>query len=194
MGAGTSSLSLFRGLGGTAGAALLPALLFAQAGPAIADRYEAADASPAFRYAAAQHPHDLAEAHHPDLNDTAFLARLDPALARPFLDGFGHALDQVMLTAGGIVALAFLILLGLKQVSLRTEPPASRVTAMRGRRLCRSGGGSVGVGIVVAPVPRGEGRHEDTDALGRSRGDGGGGRCAGRLRFRAGRWRWRGTG
>lgn len=123
MGAGTSSLSLFRGLGGTAGAALLLALLFAQAGPAIADRYEAADASPAFRHAAAQHPHDLAEVHHPDLNDTAFLDHLDPALARPFLDGFGHALDQVMLTAGGIVALAFLILLGLKQVSLRTEPP-----------------------------------------------------------------------
>ncbi|NUS81529.1 MAG: hypothetical protein HOY75_01955 [Streptomyces sp.] len=73
--------------------------------------------------------------HHPDLNDTAFLDRLDPALARPFLDGFGHALDQVMLTAGGIVALAFLILLGLKQVSLRTEPPTEPPASRAGRDL-----------------------------------------------------------
>lgn len=55
------------------------------------------------------------------LQDSSFLQHIDPRLTRPFLVGFSNAMDEVFLVAAGVMFIAFVLLLFLEEVPLRTQ-------------------------------------------------------------------------
>jgi hypothetical protein len=53
------------------------------------------------------------------LDDTSFLAHLDPRLARPFLEGFAESMDLVFLIGALVLAVALVVVLFLPEEPLR---------------------------------------------------------------------------
>jgi hypothetical protein len=130
-GVASASGTFFRNIGATAGTACLMTTLFSRASGAIAADYQAASATTgsAFTAAATAHPDQmtaLQDGLGGGLSDTGFLARLDPALARPFLDGFSTAMDHVALIAAAIAAAGFVLTLLLKQRPLAATAGRTR--------------------------------------------------------------------
>ena len=76
---------------------------YSAAGPAISGRVR--ERRPAVRAVAARHPGQAgalrlaSSGSQSALNNTAFLARLNPVLAQPFRQGFTSALDLAFLVA-----------------------------------------------------------------------------------------------
>jgi EmrB/QacA subfamily drug resistance transporter len=122
MGVATSSTTFFRQVGGTLGAAVFLSILFSSAGSKIKTAYDKAAETPAFQQAAKAHPDQvktLGLGGGGNLNDTSFLHSLDKALAHPFLVGFSDAMDLVFLVGAGVLVIAFVLALMLKEVPLR---------------------------------------------------------------------------
>ena len=135
MGVATSSATFFRQMGGTLGTAVFLAILFSTVGEKILAAFRAESATPAFR-AALRDPAVLADpvdaevaraiARGPGtlpagaLDDTSFLDRLDPRLARPFLEGFAGSMDLVFAVAAAVTMLAFVVVLFLPEERLRS--------------------------------------------------------------------------
>ena len=140
LGVATSSNAFFRQVGGTAGAAVFLSIAYSAAGPAIRTAYITAGSSPAFRAAARQHPGQagllrLASAGgQPALDNTGFLARLNPLLALPFRQGFTSALDIAFLAAAAVMAGALVLALLIRELPLRTSlaTPAAPAAAAAG--------------------------------------------------------------
>jgi len=131
MGVTTSSSTMFRQLGGTLGTAVFLSILFSTLQDKIAGAFAAIAPTAAYQ-AAATDPAvlanpvnrlatDPAAAGASVLQDSSVLQQMDPRLARPFLVGFSDSMDLVFLVAAGIVAVAFLVLLFLKELPLRTQ-------------------------------------------------------------------------
>jgi EmrB/QacA subfamily drug resistance transporter len=116
IGVATSSVTSFRQLGGTLGTAAFLSILFNKVPGEI---------HTALGTAVRAHP-DLAPqlqkvaAKGSQLNDTSFIQRLPEQLAEPFKVGFATSLDTVFLIAGCVVAIAFLVVIFLPQLPLRT--------------------------------------------------------------------------
>ena len=62
------------------------------------------------------------------LNNTAFLARLNPVLAAPFRQGFTSALDVAFLVAALVMAAALVLALLIRELPLRTTVHAPSAT------------------------------------------------------------------
>jgi EmrB/QacA subfamily drug resistance transporter len=130
LGVATGSNTFFRQIGGTAGVALFLSVTYSAAGGAIRSAYAAASAEPAFRAAAAGRAGQagllrLASAGgQAALNNPAFLTRMDPALARPFLQGFTGALDIAFLAAAAVMAAALVLAVAIRELPLRTTVAA----------------------------------------------------------------------
>jgi EmrB/QacA subfamily drug resistance transporter len=131
MGVATGSVTFFRQMGGTLGTAVFLSVLFATVGDRIAD-------------SAARHGADIGAALNDpavtsnpanapavalfrggagagtSLDDSSFIANLDPRLARPFLEGFASSIDLVFLIGTVVLALAFVTVLFLPEEPLRT--------------------------------------------------------------------------
>lgn len=111
MGVATSSVSFFRSLGGTFGAALSLAVLFGTLTTHIRERAVAAglpgEVLESFGSAAA-------------IDDTSVLTTLPPAVRRVVLEGFADSLDTSFLTIAVVLVPAFLLSLFLREVPLRT--------------------------------------------------------------------------
>jgi EmrB/QacA subfamily drug resistance transporter len=126
LGVATSSNTFFRQVGGTAGAAAFLSIAYSTAGGAIRTAYATASTAPAFRAAVAQDPGQAgllrlaSSGGQPALNNTAFLARLNPVLAQPFRQGFTSALDIAFLTAAAVMAAALVLALLIRELPLRT--------------------------------------------------------------------------
>ena len=122
MGVATSSVTFFRQVGGSLGTAVFLSILFSRAGTEISSQYAKARADPAFQAAAQAHPASWRSISggSGSLNDTAFLSRLDKALAHPFLVGFSNAMDTVFLVAACVLVLALVLSSLMKEVPLRT--------------------------------------------------------------------------
>ncbi len=133
MGVATSSATFFRQMGGTLGTAVFLSVLFSTVGDKIASAFRVAAPTPAFR-AALRDPAVLADPNNASvlrslktgaalpagaLDDTSFLSRLDPRLARPFLAGFANSIDLVFLCAAGVLAVAMVVVLFLPEEPLR---------------------------------------------------------------------------
>ncbi|TCO57982.1 MDR family MFS transporter [Actinocrispum wychmicini] len=134
MGVATSSATFFRSIGGTVGTAVFLSILFGVVGDRIAAAFASARTDPAF-IAAMQNPANAGAVKSIqggaglDLNDTTFLAHMDPALSRPILDGFASSLDTVF-TVGGIVLLvAFALIWFVKEVPLSNKSGIQRAAA-----------------------------------------------------------------
>ncbi len=119
VGVATSTGAFARQLGGSTGAAVFLAILFGIVADRVAAAFRLAAATPEFRALLAD-PAVLAEPANrelaasladPDgagarlLEDSSFLGRLHPELARPILDGFSASLS-VVFVAGALVLVA----------------------------------------------------------------------------------------
>jgi EmrB/QacA subfamily drug resistance transporter len=137
MGVASSSATFFRQTGATLGTAVFLSILFSVLGGRIASAFAAAARTVAFQAAvhdptvvanpanapvfAVLHNGGVGSAAGGLAQDSSFVQRLDPRLARPFLDGFANSLHPVFLTAAIVVAVGFGVLLFLKELPLRTQ-------------------------------------------------------------------------
>ncbi len=123
MGVSTAAVTFFRQVGGTLGTAVFLSILFTSAAREIPQQYADAQHSPAFQAAAQAHADQLHSLHlggGGNLNDTSFLKSLDPVLAHPYLVGFSNAMDIVFMVGAGVLVIAFVLSLFMKEVPLRT--------------------------------------------------------------------------
>ncbi|MFF4595474.1 MDR family MFS transporter [Amycolatopsis sp. NPDC001319] len=129
IGVATSSATFFRQIGGTAGTAVFLSILFGTVGDRIAAAVRSAMATPSYVAALAQHPEFAQQMANGgvDVNDTSFLAHLDPVLARPILDGFAGSMSTVFLVGGIVLTVGFALVWLLK------EKPLSDKSAMEQR-------------------------------------------------------------
>jgi hypothetical protein len=154
IGMATSSSTFFRQMGGTLGTALFLSILFSTVGDNIRKAFAGAARTASFQ-AALHDPRVLRNpANQPilallhsrgggtvsatALNDTAFLQHADPRLAQPFFDGFSQSMDLVFISAAGIVALAFLMVLFLQELPLRTMSGLEAQQAAAGTKVAAS--------------------------------------------------------
>jgi EmrB/QacA subfamily drug resistance transporter len=138
MGVATASATFFRQMGGTLGTAVFLSILFSTVGGKIAGAFAALVPSPSFQAAL----HDPAVLNNPVnapvlamlktggggggsggqvLQDSSFIQHVDPRLARPFLVGFSDSMHPVFVTAAIVVAVAWVLVLFLREVPLRTQ-------------------------------------------------------------------------
>ncbi len=105
-------------------------ILFGVVGERINNAFQSAATDPAFLAAMANPANQQAVAGMQgggmDLNDTSFIEKLDPALARPFLDGFSSAIDTVFLVGGAVMLVAFALIWFLKEVPLSNKSGLQR--------------------------------------------------------------------
>jgi hypothetical protein len=57
------------------------------------------------------------------LQDSSFLQKVDPRLARPFLEGFAESIDVVFLTGAFVMVAAFVVTWFIKEIPLRPGTP-----------------------------------------------------------------------
>ncbi len=135
IGVATSSATFFRQMGGTAGTAIFLSVLFSTVGGKIHDAFQDAAKTSSFQQALSDPTVTSNPANQPvlgllrgtgslnssALNDTSFLQKVEPVLARPFKVGFSDSMDLVFLLAAAVLVIGFLVLLFLPQVPLRTQ-------------------------------------------------------------------------
>ncbi|MET4542584.1 MULTISPECIES: MDR family MFS transporter [Micrococcaceae] len=136
MGVGTSTAAFFRSMGGAVGTAVFISMLFSVAADKIADGMKTAASSPDYQAvmkdpAVASDPANAKlfdffknGANNESLNDTSWLHSANSTLTRPITEGFAQAIDIVMLTAAGLMIIAFLISFALPNKKL-TDPKAA---------------------------------------------------------------------
>ncbi|WP_367133194.1 MDR family MFS transporter [Saccharothrix sp. HUAS TT1] len=132
MGVATSSATFFRQIGGTVGTAVFLSILFSTVGDKIGNALRAASATPDFQAALARPENrefaaGLQSGSGFDLDNTEFLAKLDPVLARPFLDGFSSSIDLVFLVGGVVTLIGFVIIWFLREIPLSSRSGLERV-------------------------------------------------------------------
>ena len=133
MGVGTSTAAFFRSMGGAVGTAVFISMLFSSAADKIAEGMKTAASSPDYQAvmtdpAVASDPANAKlfdffknGANNESLNDTSWLHTANSTLTRPITEGFAQAIDIVMLTAAGLMLIAFLISFALPNKKL-TDP------------------------------------------------------------------------
>ncbi len=144
IGVATSSATFFRQLGGTLGVAVFLSLLFSTLGENIRSAFTAAAPDIEKAAAAGQIPHStlndqvLAGLAHPSQgggvfasvqDDSSIIGRMNDLLAHPFQVGFADSMSLVLLCGGSVMLLAFLILLLMPAVELRTTSASAAARA-----------------------------------------------------------------
>jgi hypothetical protein len=143
IGVATSSATFFRQLGGTIGVAVFLSLLFSTLGGKLKDAFTAA--GPGIQRAAAS-----GKIPHTALNDqvlsglkgkasggvftavqddSSIIGKMAPVLAHPFKVGFADSMSLVLLSGGSVMIVAFLILLLMPKVELRTTSASAAARA-----------------------------------------------------------------
>ncbi|MFI5099180.1 MAG: MDR family MFS transporter [Actinomycetes bacterium] len=142
VGVATASSTFFRQIGGTLGTAVFLSVLFSTVGDKIASAFGKAAQTPAFQEAL-KDPSVLANPANKQviealqsgaaggggatanaanaLNDSSFIQRLSDVLAYPFKVGFSDAMHTVYWMGAGVLSIAFVVLLFLPEVPLRTQ-------------------------------------------------------------------------
>ncbi|MCW2778145.1 MAG: transporter [Frankiales bacterium] len=112
MGVATSSVTFFRSMGGTFGAAVALSVLFGSVGGNIVDRARAAKLPQAVidRFGEAS-----------SLNDTSIIRTLPPQIQRVVLQGFADSMHTSFLTVAFLLVPAFVLTLFIKEIPLRSS-------------------------------------------------------------------------
>ena len=144
MGVATASATFFRQLGATAGTAIFLSVLFSNVGGKIQSAFGAASRTPAFQ-AAVHDPSVMANPNNQPvvemlknpggggggasavLNDSSFIQKLTGVFADPFKQGFADSMHGVFFLGAIVTAVAFLLVLFIKEVPLR------KVSALQAR-------------------------------------------------------------
>ncbi|MBW0103316.1 MFS transporter [Pseudonocardia sp. KRD291] len=170
MGVATSSTTFFRQMGGTLGTAIFLSVVFSTAGDRITEQIRNAFGTPAFRSALA----DPAVTGNPDnapvlsglqggqggslgasvLTDSSFLQRIDARLAQPFLAGFTESMTLAFLIAACVIFVAFVLVLFIKELPLRTMSGAQAALAEEAARKRAEEGGDATEELPAEPTDR----------------------------------------
>lgn len=141
MGVGTSTAAFFRSMGGAVGTAVFISMLFSLAADKIANGMQAAVSNPDYQTvmkdpAVAADPANARlfdffknGASNDSLNDTSWVHAANSTLTRPITEGFAQAIDVVMLTAAGLMVIAFLISFALPNKKLTDSKSAAKESA-----------------------------------------------------------------
>jgi EmrB/QacA subfamily drug resistance transporter len=124
IGVSTSSVTFFRSMGGTLGAAVFLSILFSTISSNIVGAVRKASATPAYQQAYAAHAQEmkqLAGSGSGALNDTSFIGRLPAVLAHPFKEGFSESMSLVFLCAAGIMLVGLVVIAFLPELPLRSQ-------------------------------------------------------------------------
>jgi EmrB/QacA subfamily drug resistance transporter len=133
IGVATSSVTFFRSMGGTIGAAVFLSILFSRLPDKIQSAYAAAAGQPAFRAAAAAHPDQVKVLQQSSgggsssLQDTSFLNHLASALAHPFKVGFAQSMSLVFYIAIVIMVITLIVTLFLPELPLSRQSAAEKL-------------------------------------------------------------------
>ena len=132
IGVATSSVTFFRSMGGTIGAAVFLSILFSRLPGKIQAAYATAASEPAFRAAAAAHPDQVrvlqqSSGGSSSLQDTSFLNHLASALAHPFKVGFAGSMSLVFYIAIGIMVATLAVTLFLPELPLSRQSAAEKI-------------------------------------------------------------------
>ncbi|MGD9986637.1 MFS transporter [Pseudonocardia sp.] len=159
MGVATASSTFFRQLGGTLGVAVFLSILFSTVTDKISDAFSRAQTDPTFMAAVADPAVRADPVNAPFfaalnggadtsgvLNDSSFLQKIDPRLARPFLEGFSNSMTLTFLIVGFILVIAFVLVLFIKELPLRT------MSGAQARAMEEAAGEGASVGAVT-PTP-----------------------------------------
>lgn len=129
IGVATSTATFTRQIGGTIGTATFMALLFTQAPQRIDEALDRHGDQAAFQRAL-EDPANAGLAGDLTagddgllagvLDDSSFLSDLDPVLARPFLEGFAEAMDNVFVVGALVILVAFAMTWLLPELPLRS--------------------------------------------------------------------------
>jgi hypothetical protein len=144
IGVATSSATFFRQLGGTLGVAVFLSLLFSTLGDNIKNAFR--DAAPGIEQAA-----QSGQIPHTPLNDqvvaglsgkaegggvfasvqddSSIISKMSGVLAHPFKVGFADSMSLVLLCGGSVMLVAFLVLLLMPKVELRTTSGSAAARA-----------------------------------------------------------------
>jgi EmrB/QacA subfamily drug resistance transporter len=133
MGVATSSATFFRQMGGTLGTAVFLSVLFGSVVGNIKDAFTAAAKTPTFQQALT----DPAVTSNPNnapvlqmlkgvgsgvsIDDSSFIGKLDPRLARPVLEAFNQSINLVFTIGACVLAIAFVVSFFLPEEKLRTQ-------------------------------------------------------------------------
>ncbi|MEU7866831.1 DHA2 family efflux MFS transporter permease subunit [Dactylosporangium sp. NPDC049140] len=136
IGVATSTVTFFRSMGGTLGAAVFLSVLFSLLPDKIKGAFGAAQSTPDFQAAARAHP-DQAQAIQQmskagsaaTFNDTSFLNKLVAPLAHPFKVGFSESMSVVFMVATGIMVVGLIVILFLPEIPLRSMSAAQQRAA-----------------------------------------------------------------
>ena len=149
IGVSTSTVTFFRSMGGTLGAAVFLSILFSLVPDKIRGAFVAAARTSEFQHAAAANPGQVqalqqvsAGGSSSSLNDTSFISKLDSALAHPFKVGFADSMSVVFLAASAVMAIGLVVILFLPELPLRqhsavqqrAEEDAAEEAAAQARR------------------------------------------------------------
>ena len=133
IGVSTSTVTFFRSMGGTLGAAVFLSVLFSTLGDKIKGAFADAARTDEFKAAAAQHPDQVQALQHAtaggdasSLNDTSFIGKLADALAHPFKVGFSDAMSVVFLSVAGIMVVGLVMIFFLPELPLRSMSAAQQ--------------------------------------------------------------------
>ncbi|WP_068797121.1 MFS transporter [Pseudonocardia sp. HH130630-07] len=163
MGVTTSAVTFFRQMGGTLGTAVFLSVVFSTAGDRIGDALRSAMGSAGFQSALTD-PAVLAEPANQQvaeglqagtigstvLSDSSFLQRVDPRLAAPFQEGFTSSMTLAFLIAAVVIVVAFVLVLFIKELPLRTMSGAQAARAEAERQAAALPTGEVSA---AAPAP-----------------------------------------
>jgi EmrB/QacA subfamily drug resistance transporter len=153
MGVATASTTFFRQMGGTVGVAVFLSIVFSTVTGNIADEFRKAAGTPQFQAALADPAVRANPANQPViaalsgggdggasnvLADSSFLQTIDPRLARPFLAGFADSMAFTFIIVAIVLAIAFVIVLFIKELPLRTMSGAQAM-AMEDAALAKAG-------------------------------------------------------
>jgi EmrB/QacA subfamily drug resistance transporter len=134
IGVATSSVTFFRSMGGTVGAAVFLSVLFTTLPAKISAAFATESKTPAFLDAARAHPEQLAAIQHAQggggsagLNDTSFLNRLADALSHPFKVGFSNSMSLLFLIASAVIVVGVVLVWFLPELPLRQHSGAQAV-------------------------------------------------------------------
>jgi EmrB/QacA subfamily drug resistance transporter len=135
MGVASASATFFRQMGGTLGTAVFLSILFSTVGDRIGDAFRTIAPTPEFRAALTDPAVRANPANQPVLqivtgggggqnvggvlDDSSFLNKIDPRLARPFLVGFADSISLVFLVAAAVMVVGFALVLFMRELPLR---------------------------------------------------------------------------
>jgi len=161
IGVATSSATFFRQMGGTLGVAVFLSLLFGTLGDNIKNAFVNEQPAIAAALADGTIPRTAADAQVLSggsnviasvQDDSSIIERMSSVLAHPFKVGFADSMSLVLLSAGCVLVLGFLILLMLPAVELRSGSASAAARAE-----------VAPVGSHAAPVPTVVGEPSDHD-------------------------------